>query len=361
MKTIRLLAAVLSLFTLVSFFISCQKQATTAVDQQDQPVKFMAKMAMDNAPAEVIAIKGTLSRDGYPTVTADFDIQADSAIADFGSVYAGPWHLAVTAYSDSNQALYFGETDIYINPGKENVVYLQLNPLTGALKVVVIWGGQDKGGYALDFDGDNSLLYVEHPDSAMDAISFAATFEAWIKPRSITSDARIVAREDDDYSDRILLALDDSTQGVHFRINRQRALGGSLPLNTWTHVAGTFDGQQIKVYINGQLKAQVDYDGYIDVRQSGLYIGNNILGNRQFDGAIDEVRIWSYARSAEQIQSTMNKKLYGNEPGLVAYWPMDEGRGQIVEDLAHGNSATLGKTTVENYDDPQWIPHTFGN
>jgi hypothetical protein len=53
------------------------------------------------------------------------------------------------------------------------------------------------------------------------------------------------------------------------------------------------------------------------------------------NGAIDEVRIWSIARSQADIQSTMNTTLTGSEPGLVGYWKLD-----VMEDLGVGGDGT---------------------
>ncbi len=357
----KILASGFMVLFLSSLLISCHKQVVTSPAQQEDTVNFLAKMSISNAPSEVASITGILEREGYSSVTAAFDMQADTATADFGSIYSGLWHLSVTAYSDSNEAIYKGETDVYIYPGKENIIYLQLNPLTGKLTVIVTWGGQSSEGSALDFNGDNSLLYVPKPGPELDSLSRGVTFEAWIKPRSSYIYPRIIDRSDNDLNDRYVFGLNERSGGVHLNVNGASAKTPSFPFNTWTHVAGTFDGQSIKLYVNGQLKANTYYWGYIDVKNSSLFIGNNNENDRQFDGAIDEVRIWNYARSAAEIQSTMNKKLSGNEQGLVAYWPINEGQGQFVEDIANGNNAILGKTPDAWYDDPLWINHPFGN
>ena len=54
-------------------------------------------------------------------------------------------------------------------------------------------------------------------------------------------------------------------------------------------------------------------------------IGVNFGNGHYFDGIVDEVRAWSIARTATQIQATMRTRLVGNEPSLVGYWRLTEG------------------------------------
>jgi len=92
-------------------------------------------------------------------------------------------------------------------------------------------------------------------------------------------------------------------------------------VGSWTHVAGTYDGSKIRLYINGNLVAQEDYTSDIGSGETGLYIGG--LTSQYFNGLIDDVRLWNVVRSQSQIQASMNQTLTGSETGLVGYWPMD--------------------------------------
>ncbi len=75
-----------------------------------------------------------------------------------------------------------------------------------------------------------------------------------------------------------------------------------------------------------------------------------------FHGLIDEVRIWNVARTEEQIQASWNRSLRGDEPGLVGYWPLNEGSGQAIMDAsAHHNDGRLGSTTGPDTNDPTWV------
>ncbi len=64
---------------------------------------------------------------------------------------------------------------------------------------------------------------------------------------------------------------------------------------------------------------------------------------------MDEVRIWSYARNGTDIQDNMNTELTGSEPGLVAYYKMNEGSGSTLHDATgNGNDLTIYGATWTN-------------
>ncbi len=65
-------------------------------------------------------------------------------------------------------------------------------------------------------------------------------------------------------------------------------------------------------------------------------------GSTFFPGQIDEVRVWSVARTAEQIREDMCKTLTGNEAGLSAYYRLDQIDGLTTYDLtSNANNGTL--------------------
>jgi hypothetical protein len=120
--------------------ISCQSNKSNAPNQSIDFVPFSLKIAMNNTPANVFSIEGVLEKTGYNTITEQFVINNDTATAYFGDIVTGTWHLSVTAFDSMQNVIYFGETDVSIIAGIINTVYLQLDPITGSLVVVVTWG-----------------------------------------------------------------------------------------------------------------------------------------------------------------------------------------------------------------------------
>jgi hypothetical protein len=76
-----------------------------------------------------------------------------------------------------------------------------------------------------------------------------------------------------------------------------------------------------------------------------------------FAGEMDEVRVWNTARSEAEIQANRDRRLAGDEPGLVAYWNFDEGEGQVVSDVTtNRNHGRLGSSEAADGNDPVWVP-----
>jgi hypothetical protein len=109
------------------------------------------------------------------------------------------------------------------------------------------------------------------------------------------------------------------------------------------------------LYYNGVLDGSTPWTAPINNSASELYIGN-VNGNEGFSGIIDEVRIWNYARTEQQIQDWMYNSLMGSESGLVGYWNFDEGSGPTAYDLtSYHNDGMLGSTVGSDGNDPAWV------
>ena len=100
------------------------------------------------------------------------------------------------------------------------------------------------------------------------------------------------------------------------------------PLKKWIHFAATYDKTQMKLYLDGNLVALAPQIATVYYGGRGLTIGSafhsSFGGWNYFCGQIDELRIWSDARTQSQIQGSMKKKLNGDESGLVGYWSFDQ-------------------------------------
>lgn len=100
------------------------------------------------------------------------------------------------------------------------------------------------------------------------------------------------------------------------------AFGFPVPPNSWHHAAATFDGVTAKIYMDGVLLIAANVPGSINVTGGPLVIGEGNSQSERWRGHLDELRIWSVARSQAEIQSTMNWRLDG-VPGLVAAFHFD--------------------------------------
>jgi hypothetical protein len=109
---------------------------------------------------------------------------------------------------------------------------------------------------------------------------------------------------------------------------------GTIAPNQWNHIAITNDGKIAKTYINGILQTTGQISSPLIVDLTPLYIGCNLDAgtNHFFKGALSEIRIWNTVRTAAEIQANLLTHLTGQEPGLVAYYPLDEGQGTEIHD-----------------------------
>jgi len=143
----------------------------------------------------------------------------------------------------------------------------------------------------------------------------AITIEAWVKPFSFPNSGPTVVRKDwnatgaTQYS---LMVGDGITTGtVHMNIaaflGGTSVSGGSVPTNVWTHVAGTYDRQFIRIYVNGIEVGNVPGTAAIPASTQKLGIGKeDPFTDRDFDGLMDEVAIYNRALSAAEIQAIFN-------------------------------------------------------
>jgi hypothetical protein len=114
----------------------------------------------------------------------------------------------------------------------------------------------------------------------------------------------------------------------------------SFSPNTWYHVAGTYDGTTMRLYVNGVLNASMAFPG--TVTGTGAFtIGRNYDNTRILSGSVDEVRVWTRTLTATEIQANACS-VSPTAPGLAGYWKLDNGTGTTATDASSGNHpATL--------------------
>jgi hypothetical protein len=122
--------------------------------------------------------------------------------------------------------------------------------------------------------------------------------------------------------------------------------GGGVVLNQWHHVAVSVtraaSGNNTILYLNGDSVAAGNVPN-VDLTNAGIEIGAHAGSN--FNGIIDEVRIWNLARTKTNIQSAMQAIVAPNSAGLASYYRLDEGTGTTTANGVVGGAAlTLSGT-----------------
>ena len=112
---------------------------------------------------------------------------------------------------------------------------------------------------------------------------------------------------------------------------------------SWHFYACTYDGEELKLYLDGRLVDSLAKKGNMDFSEGNLCFGCLAGGGEPWKGYIREVAIWSETLAPEKVAALMNRELRGDENGLVGYWPLNDGRGDIARDLTA--NANHGKIT----------------
>ena len=112
----------------------------------------------------------------------------------------------------------------------------------------------------------------------------------------------------------------------------------------WYHVAVTSSGSAMQYYVNGVLEKTLSTTFIMGAspNDDNLVFGGS-FGNHTiypFDGDMDEVRVWSVVRTADEIKANMYKELAGTETNLVAYYKMSDGAGTTVTDNQSSHTYT---------------------
>jgi hypothetical protein len=122
----------------------------------------------------------------------------------------------------------------------------------------------------------------------------------------------------------------------HFADDAARVHGPYVvkpPMNTWTHIAFTYDGTAVKGYVDGVLRLSMLDAGRLQSRGNPLRLGLDAAGQQPFTGSLDDLRVYSRALAADEIQAVRvatvgNDTVSGPGPDalparaeLAAAWP----------------------------------------
>jgi len=168
-----------------------------------------------------------------------------------------------------------------------------------------IWTAEGKVGGAYEFDGRDDYIYYLSRDNAF-GIADQITVMAWVRPRAFGHYPFILTERAGYY-----LNLDPSgkvavyqygTNPTGWHLSRT-----ALTIGQWHHVAYTYDGRNVKIYVDGALETTVNVSGKITVpAESYVAIGQDVKsgqpqGSRQLNGTLDEVMLWARALSETEI------------------------------------------------------------
>jgi PKD repeat protein len=161
-------------------------------------------------------------------------------------------------------------------------------------------------GKALAFNGTSAWVTVNDSDSI--DLKTAMTLSAWVYPTVARSDYRaLLMKEASGFATYHLYSSSpDGRPSTVVNVSgaeKQLIAGPQLPVNTWSHLAATYNGSVLAMYVDGKLVGTRPYTGLIDVSTGPLRIGGDAIWGEYFTGYIDEVRVYNRALAAEEIVS----------------------------------------------------------
>jgi len=201
-------------------------------------------------------------------------------------------------------------------------------------------------GYTSSLEFDGASTYVSIGDRP--ELSFANdifTIEFWMKASDTTSSIAVLGKRGSPWEYSIFGSLGNLTFAA-WESGGSRVYYLTTTYDTnWTHFAWVCDGVNTYLYKNGvQVQTAEKSAGSMSDTTAPFEIGRggDSGGIKYFRGCLSEVRIWNIARTKEQIIASMNAPLNGDEQGLVGYWKLNEGEGQLISDYSQiGNDGVL--------------------
>jgi hypothetical protein len=171
--------------------------------------------------------------------------------------------------------------------------------------------GVKDAGSAVTFDGVDDYVYVGDDYRFGGRAPFAV--ESWINPTAATSSVRRILDKTDGYSgwymalgtsgsatpNQLLLSRVDGVGGAYWG-DTVYSSGGLQP-GTWHHVVGAYDGSTLRLYVDGSLEGQVSSTRSLPTSGWPLAIGADVWGGENFGGRVDEVAIYDYPLSQQQV------------------------------------------------------------
>ena len=209
--------------------------------------------------------------------------------------------------------------------------------------------------YALKFDGVDD--YVDCGDARSLRVHQAVTVMAWVFSDGAQSgEVGLVLKKS--WSQYGLTAYQGRC--YWYISGGQNNCSAQLPPGVWHHVAGTYDGGTMRLYVGGKLVSWKTLS--VPIMSSGnLYIGRATYANSYFRGAIDDVRIYNRALSAEEIKAHSEQSFKDTTPPGGATYAV---RLRVTSDLPFTNvpmyplinfSAVIARAGLQGVLDPNSI------
>jgi PKD repeat protein len=221
------------------------------------------------------------------------------------------------------------------------------------------------GTSAVKFKGNNNFAFIHAAPSLNLQENF--TMEAVIKPEAWSS-STYGSTVFDKSALRVFLIGNSLGPTRHYTLVtdvklqdetkvKLSAPNNTIKLNIWQHIAVSYNSllSQFKMYVNG-VECNISVIGSNQLSGAlfnndtiPLFLGNDLALSTGYKGDLDELRVWNVIRTDSEILENIDNSLAGNEPGLMGYWQMDEGKGtELIDKTNAGNNGRLESAIFTN-------------
>jgi len=316
-------------------------QLTSSASTQSHTIKFPYYNQITSASLTVYYRNWTSVASGSNKINVSVNGNYIGTITDNGETSA----VSIT----------FNNIQGYLLVNQTNVITYSGGTVTNITQTVITYSHtptwvKGKFGYAYVFDGINDYVLV--PDSASLQITNAITVEAWVNTagQSVNHDQWIAVKKSKSWTtggyglfwgwfNDLYFSIGQSTSGQYVEYTVPD------PWNKWLHIAGLYDGTNLKLYVNGELKASATATVSLTTTADPLRISRP--STYQYKGIIDEVCIYNRALSAKEEADLYSNYGYStpNYPGhtLVKKYTDPEPTTSV------GKEQVLAPPTVKAY------------
>lgn len=204
-------------------------------------------------------------------------------------------------------------------------------------------GSKDSKPYMLSFGGTSSGDYVNFGNSTVFDLTATLSWEGWVYHKDSVYNQMLFNKEDvyevGIFPDgTIQWAFRNTTPGWVW-VNT----GYVLPINTWAHIAVTYNNGVVNTYVNGALVHTYSGTGPIATNTNLFWLGNrSAIPTHILNGNLHLVRLWNTERTQAQIKDNMRKSVSKDATGLVDEWPLNQKEGTTVHGLKDVDGTVVG-------------------
>lgn len=277
----------------------------------------------NNQRLKILKYNGTDYVEDYTSFHKDISIQTSQTWEQFTDVLPkGKYKFLL----DSSDTGFTGRIDgeWYVETAKNRILILH----DGEYKKVT-----QRKDYSVFYNGTSSRMSTAKVHKYN-----VVTLETWVKPYKLSSTNQDIMSNVESGGHSI--GLLDGKSYARFYINGAYRVcyGSMLPLNEWSHLATTFDGSIIKLYVNGAKVSELAYSGTVGSTSAIFSLGVNppYSGSHieYFNGELKDSRIWSVARTELQISQNMYQLSDTDSvsDNLVAWYLQNGNFGTVCKD-----------------------------